>query len=130
MASEKDKKVYKSLSSSKAKKPKPGSYSSLNAGRKKQDAVDLSDKTKPNDSGKYLNPLEKNLRRPELVSKKDAETKEENSELSFSEKKKLEKENKKIQKAEDLINSETWLIRNGHTITFIGVFLFSFFVFY
>lgn len=130
MASEKDKKVYKSLSSSKAKKPKPESYSSLNAGRKKQDAVDLSDKTKPNDSGTYLNPLEKNLRRPGLVSKKDAETKEENSELSFSEKKKLEKENKKRQKAEDLINSETWLIRNGHTLTFIGVFLFSFFVFY
>ncbi len=130
MASEKDKKEYKTLSSSKAKKPKPGSYSSLNAERKKQDAVEVSDETKPNDSGKYLNPLENNLRQPGLDSKKIAETKEENSELSFSETKKLEKENKKRQKDEDLINSETWIIRNGHTLTFIGVFLFSFFVFY
>ena len=100
MASEKNTKEYKSLTSSKAKKSKSGEYSSLTSGKKKRNADDVTDETKsfsPND-GKQLNPAENNdLSRsiPNSSDKKDFEIKEDISELSFSERKKLDKENMK-----------------------------------
>jgi len=49
---------------------------------------------------------------------------------SYSDKKKLEKQRKSSLHNEKLLNSDNWIIRNGHSLTFVGVFLFTFFVFY
>jgi hypothetical protein len=48
--------------------------------------------------------------------------------LSFSELAKQTKEKKKTKRDFDRLNSEFWLARNGHVVTFAGLFLFSFFV--
>ncbi len=45
--------------------------------------------------------------------------------LSYAEKQKHKKEAKKTRKNFELINSDFWLVRNGHTLTFIGLYLFS-----
>lgn len=36
-----------------------------------------------------------------------------------------EREEKKLEKDRDLLRGERWIVRNGHTVTFIGLFLFS-----
>lgn len=50
--------------------------------------------------------------------------------LSYSEQKKLENRTKKIDRDTRLLQSDRWIIRNGHTLTFAGIYLFSFFVFF
>ncbi len=45
--------------------------------------------------------------------------------LSFSEKRKFEKAKEKTQRDHDLLKEEFWLARNGHTLTYAGLFLFS-----
>ena len=49
---------------------------------------------------------------------------------TYSENKRLAKEKKISLQNEKLLNSDNWIARNGHSLTFIGVFLFTFFVFY
>ena len=49
---------------------------------------------------------------------------------SYSEKKKQEKATKKSKKDIALLQSDRWIVKNGHKVTFAGVFLFSFFVFF
>lgn len=51
-------------------------------------------------------------------------------ELTYSEEIKQKKEEKKAQKDEKLLNNEQWLRRNGHTLTYIGLYLFSIVVLY
>jgi O-antigen ligase len=46
-------------------------------------------------------------------------------ELTYSELQKYKKEEKKAQKDFELLNNEFWLARNGHTLTYIGLYLFS-----
>jgi hypothetical protein len=49
-------------------------------------------------------------------------------ELSFSQQVKYKKDKKKTKRDYDTLNSEFWLARNGHSVTYAGLFLFSFFV--
>lgn len=51
-------------------------------------------------------------------------------ELPYAEQKKQQKKQKAVEKDLNLLQSDRWLVRNGHTLTYIGVFLFSFFVFF
>jgi O-antigen ligase len=50
--------------------------------------------------------------------------------VSYSDQKKNEKERKKTLKSERLLGADDWIVRNGHSITFVGIFLFTFFVFF
>jgi O-antigen ligase len=46
-------------------------------------------------------------------------------ELTFAEETKQKKEEKKARKDHELLSSDYWLKRNGHTLTYIGLYLFS-----
>lgn len=51
-------------------------------------------------------------------------------ELTYAEETKQKKEEKKAQKDFDLLTNDRWLERNGHTLTYIGLYLFSIVVLY
>lgn len=51
-------------------------------------------------------------------------------ELPYAEQKKHQKKQKAVKKDLNLLQSDRWIVRNGHTLTYCGVFLFSFFVFF
>ena len=46
-------------------------------------------------------------------------------ELSYSEQQKQKRQGKKAEKDFELLSSDRWLERNGHTLTFVGLYLFS-----
>ena len=46
-------------------------------------------------------------------------------ELSYAEETKQKKEEKKAEKDRELLDNERWLKRNGHTLTYIGLYFFS-----
>jgi O-antigen ligase len=46
-------------------------------------------------------------------------------EISYSERQKIEKKEKRAAKDRRLLSGEKWLARNGHILTFIGLYLFS-----
>ena len=50
--------------------------------------------------------------------------------LTFAEQAKLNKENKRVEKDRALLSGERWLARNGHTLTYIGLYIFSIMVFF
>jgi len=52
------------------------------------------------------------------------------NELTYAEQQKQKKEDKKTQKDEKLLNADRWLERNGHTLTYVGLYLFSIMVFF
>lgn len=54
----------------------------------------------------------------------------ENPEVPYSVEQKLNKERKKLSQGQKLLSSDNWIARNGHNITFLGVYLFTFFVFF
>jgi putative inorganic carbon (HCO3(-)) transporter len=56
------------------------------------------------------------------VNKSDGESA---TELTFSEQQKQKKKGKKAKKDRELLSGDRWLVRNGHTLTFIGLYLFS-----
>jgi hypothetical protein len=45
---------------------------------------------------------------------------------SYAEQERPNKKQKKIEKDERLLSSDRWLTRNGHTLTYVGIFLFTF----
>ncbi len=47
------------------------------------------------------------------------------TELSYSEQQKQKKQGKKAEKDFELLSGDRWLERNGHTLTFVGLYLFS-----
>ena len=49
---------------------------------------------------------------------------------TYAELRKSEKQRKSSLHREELLNSDNWIVRNGHSLTFAGVSLFTFFVFY
>lgn len=49
---------------------------------------------------------------------------------SFAEEQKQRKINKAIEKDEKLLNSDRWIIRNGHNLTYAGLFLFTLVVYF
>ncbi|MCY7346755.1 MAG: O-antigen ligase family protein [Pyrinomonadaceae bacterium] len=51
-------------------------------------------------------------------------------EIPFAQQTKRKKKEKKAEKDRDLLNNEKWLTRNGHTLTYIGLYLFSILVFF
>lgn len=58
----------------------------------------------------------------------DAPAEDEN--ISHSTRQKSEKERKTSLRREKLLASDDWIARNGHSLTFAGIFLFTIFVFY
>jgi hypothetical protein len=48
-----------------------------------------------------------------------------NSEFTYAEQQKQKKEEKKVEKDRELLSSDRWLARNGHTLTYVGLYLFS-----
>jgi len=50
--------------------------------------------------------------------------------LPYSSKQKLEKEKKRGNRDEKLLRGDRWLARNGHTVTYVGLFLFTFTVYF
>lgn len=63
---------------------------------------------------------------PEAETKSAAPEKE----LTYAEKVKHKREAKKTQKDLDLLTNDRWLARNGHTMSYIGLYLFSILVLY
>ncbi|MGI9056018.1 MAG: O-antigen ligase family protein [Pyrinomonadaceae bacterium] len=49
----------------------------------------------------------------------------ESENLNYAEQKKLEKAEKQIEKDFEMLSGDNWLVRNGHSLTFIGLYLFS-----
>ncbi|MGI9035795.1 MAG: O-antigen ligase family protein [Pyrinomonadaceae bacterium] len=60
----------------------------------------------------------------------DETLKSETENISFAEKQKLEKKNKKLEQAEIVLSRDNWLARNGHAATYFFLYLFSAFVFF
>jgi hypothetical protein len=50
--------------------------------------------------------------------------------LPYAEQTKLRKEQKRAEKDHKLLSSERWIVRHGHTFSYIGLYLFSFMVFF
>ena len=71
-----------------------------------------------------------NEREVVLPSVESLETGNETENLSLTEKRKLEKRNKKLYRAETALSRDNWLARNGHTGTYFFLYLFSAFVFF
>ncbi len=51
-------------------------------------------------------------------------------ELTYAEEAKQKKEEKKVEKDRKLLTNDRWLARNGHTLTYVGLYLFSILVLY
>ena len=51
-------------------------------------------------------------------------------ETTYAEKSKEKKKNKRIEKDRELLESDQWLKRSGHALTYIGLYLFSILVFF
>jgi putative inorganic carbon (hco3(-)) transporter len=47
------------------------------------------------------------------------------TELSYGEQQKLLKKEKRSERDNKLLNQDNWLVRNGHTFTYVGLYLFS-----
>ena len=52
------------------------------------------------------------------------------TEISYSKQQKIKKEKKKAEKDQKLLNRDRWLNRNGHSLTYIGIFLFTFVLYF
>ncbi|MGI8787733.1 MAG: O-antigen ligase family protein [Pyrinomonadaceae bacterium] len=132
-----------------AKKNTSPDYKSLNAAigdaNKRDDLATLkpSDKQKNSISENLINPQKKTTVEilPEEVSKKEklngtdifvsaANATPPENEIEYGERLKRKKKEKKEQKDRDLLGGEQWLRRNGHNLTYVGLYLFSILVFY
>lgn len=58
---------------------------------------------------------------PQINTLENIETKE----ISYSEQQKAKKIEKKAEKDREMLVGEKWLARNGHTLTYVGLYLFS-----
>lgn len=67
------------------------------------------------------NPAEKSEKKTASENKKTVEPEN----LSFADQIKRRKEEKREKIDKDLLSSDPWLIRNGHTLTYVGLYLFS-----
>ncbi len=62
-----------------------------------------------------------------VKSKKDSESVEE---LQYAEQKKEDKKQKRKKKDRELLSGDHWFDRNGHNLTYIGIFIFTLFVYF
>lgn len=65
-----------------------------------------------------------------VISKVNKSEKTETVALSFAEEQKQRKLQKTIEKDKKLLNSDRWIVRNGHTLTYVGLFLFTLTVYF
>ncbi len=63
------------------------------------------------------------LENPE--SARQLQTGADNQDLSYSELQKIEKQQKRAASDVKLINKDTWLTRHGHSLTYVGVYIFT-----
>jgi putative inorganic carbon (hco3(-)) transporter len=52
------------------------------------------------------------------------------TELTYAERQKINKKQKLIERDQKLLTADRWLARNGHTLTYIGIFLFTLVVYF
>lgn len=71
------------------------------------------------------NDLKSDLQTEKAGEQKTSSKKPEPEVLTYSEKQKFRKETKKLEKDFKLLTSDRWLARNGHILTFIGLYFFS-----
>lgn len=76
------------------------------------------------DSGEYVS------RSDESPLKSNATVSGPAPELSYSEQQKEAKRQKSVERDKKLLNSDRWLARNGHNLTYVGIFLFTFTVYF
>lgn len=50
--------------------------------------------------------------------------------LTYAEQQKIDKKQKSIERDEKLLSNDRWLARNGHTLTYVGIFLFTLVVYF
>jgi len=81
-------------------------------------------KETPSEPKKQENPVQADF----LIAPEDSAGGDEN--LTFAEQTKHKKEKKRADKDFALLNNERWLARNGHILTYIGLYLFSVMVFF
>lgn len=133
-----------------AEKTKKADYQTLNA-KNKNGAVKSHDQQTLKPASKREDFVEQNLINPykEIEPKNDLETIAEEiklplienrvlpetevstgEDLSYSERIKRRKVEKKVARDRDLLDGEKWLRRNGHTLTYVGLYLFSVLVFF
>lgn len=81
-------------------------------------------KKTPSESMKQESPVQADF----LTATEESASCDEN--LTFAEQTKLKKEKKRTDKDFALLNNERWLARNGHILTYTGLYLFSVMVFF
>ncbi len=91
---------------------------------------DLTDtqKTQPKKPIPSENVLNKEDLQAEFVvlpTVNSANNKSANPELTYAEQQKYKKKEKKAEKDRQLLSGDQWLKKNGHTITYVGLYLFS-----
>ncbi len=59
-----------------------------------------------------------------------SEAVESTPDISYAEEQKNRKQKKKIEKDRALLSNDRWLSRNGHSLTYVGVFLFTFVLYF
>lgn len=139
------------MSADKAKKPDYNPLSSPasvggKAGSRDQKSLKAAVKSpaKNKSSETLVNPFKKSeIRKPPsepenpqnpvetvVLSLPDEKEKKTDENLSFAEQAKLKKENKRIARDAALLSGENWLARNGHSLTYLGLYMFSLMVFF
>lgn len=111
-----------------------GDYNSLAPAKKKELSVanelqNFSSKKKVSEETEIVRAAENKipLIAPSLI---EPATAAETENLSYAEEQKLNKKTKQIVSDEKLLSGDNWLARNGHIMTYIGLYLFSVFVFF
>lgn len=84
----------------------------------------------PSDSFSELSPETGETNPTEFFSAVDGNREATLENLPYAEQVKRRKEQKRAEKDYKLLNSERWLVRHGHTFSYIGLYLFSFMVFF
>jgi putative inorganic carbon (hco3(-)) transporter len=72
--------------------------------------------------------VEETSREEIFIAGKNDKSHQEN--IAYAEQRKRKKEEKKAQKDKKLLSTDRWLARNGHTLTYVGLYLFSVMVFF
>ncbi|CAN5626371.1 hypothetical protein BH20ACI4_BH20ACI4_28490 [soil metagenome] len=124
-------KDYRTLSNSKENgEPKSRDRATLNPLRNERKITtndSLSNPSNKKESGKNpSDPSEsENSAAADFVLKIENKPQIESEELNYAEQKKAKKEEKQTDKDFEMLTGDNWLIRNGHTLTYAGLYLFS-----
>lgn len=100
-------------------------YSSLASGKKKN-----ADQPAENHAARASEDGARADTAKDLTTAVEPETSFDKESFEQSEPRKFEKDRKTTLRRERLLNADDWIARNGHSLTFAGIFLFTIFVFY